>query len=158
MIRQVDENMLPDCLDVIKKSFLTVAVDFGLTKENCPTNGAFMTLDMLHNDFAKNHLMFAKYSAEKIVGFMQLSKQDTDMYELKKLAVLPQSRHKGYGRELLSFAKSQVFDLGGRKISIGIIEENIRLKSWYQENGFVHTGTTIFPHLPFTVGFMEYVL
>ena len=29
------------------------------------------------------------------------------------------------------------------------------LKAWYQSQGFIHTGTKTFDHLPFTVGFME---
>ncbi len=137
---------------------MTVAVDFGLTKENCPTNGAFVTLDMLHNDFAGGNLMFAKFASGKIIGFAELSKQDIETYELKKLAVLPEFRHRGYGKELLAFAKSKASDLGAKKITIGIIEENLRLKNWYEANGFVHRGTKVFPHLPFTVGFMEFVL
>jgi ribosomal protein S18 acetylase RimI-like enzyme len=86
---------------------------------------------------------------------MQLSKQNDDTYELEKLAVLPRDRHNGYGKELLDFAKARARDLGAAKITIGIIEENARLKNWYAANGFVHTGTRVFPHLPFTVGFME---
>lgn len=158
MIRQIDENILQDCLHVIQNSFMTVAVDFGLTKENCPTNGAFITLEKLKNDFVKGQLMFAKYTEEKIAGFMQLLKQDDNTFELEKLAVLPEFRHRGYGKELLAFAKSKASDLGAKKITIGIIEENLRLKNWYEANGFVHRGTKVFPHLPFTVGFMECVL
>jgi len=40
-------------------------------------------------------------------------------------------------------------------ITIGIIEENTRLKEWYKAYGFVHTGTKKFEHMPFTAGFME---
>ena len=42
MIRAVIKEELPVCLEVIHRSFQTVADEFGLTKENCPTNGAFM--------------------------------------------------------------------------------------------------------------------
>jgi len=44
---------------------------------------------------------------------------------------------------------------GGNKISIGIIEENTKLKDWYLKLGFTHISTRKFKHLPFTVGFME---
>jgi ribosomal protein S18 acetylase RimI-like enzyme len=155
MIKQIGESELNDCLNVIHESFMTVANDFGLTIENCPTNGAFMPFNRLQNDLARGHLMFAFYAKGKAVGFMQLSKQDNYAYELEKLAVLPQNRHNGYGKELINFAKSKVLDLGASKITIGIIEENIRLKDWYTANGFIHTGTRVFAHLPFTVGFME---
>jgi len=158
MIKQIDESNLSDCLEVIHKSFKTVADDFGLTPENCATNGAFMPLSRLQTDFFKGDLMFASYEDEIIIGFMQLSKTDSTSYELEKLAILPRNRHNGHGRELISFAKSTLVELGAAKITIGIIEENIRLKNWYEINGFVHTSTKVFPHLPFTVGFMECIL
>ena len=33
---------LPACLEVIRKSFATVAEEFGLTPENCPTHTSFV--------------------------------------------------------------------------------------------------------------------
>ena len=44
---------------------------------------------------------------------------------------------------------------GGRLMFYVVREENIKLKNWYVANGFIHTGTKQFNHLPFTVGFME---
>ena len=158
MIKQIDESRLSDCLDVIHKSFKTVADDFGLTPENCASNGAFMTFDRLQDDFLKGDLMFVFDEGEITAGFMQLSKKDNESYEMKKLAVLPQCRHNGCGRELTEFAKSFLAEAGAKKITIGIIEANFRLKKWYEARGFIHTGTKVFPHLPFTVGFMECVL
>ena len=155
MIIKVDENKLSDCLEVIHLSFATVADEFGLNSENCPTNGAFMPFERLKNDFLKGHLMFSFYEDEKVIAFMQLSKNGSDAIEMEKLAVLPQYRHNGCGKKLIEFAKLKSKDLGAAKITIGIIEENIRLKKWYESNGFAHTGTKNFPHLPFTVGFME---
>jgi hypothetical protein len=38
----------------------------------------------------------------------------------------------------------------------GIVEDDTVLKNWYTANGFTHTGTKRFGHLPFTVGFMEW--
>lgn len=38
MIRNVHAADLPACLEVIRKSFATVAEEFGLTPENCPTH------------------------------------------------------------------------------------------------------------------------
>lgn len=38
------KNQLPECMDIIHKSFATVANEFGLTKENCPMHTSFMKL------------------------------------------------------------------------------------------------------------------
>lgn len=74
---------------------------------------------------------------------------------MNNLSILPEYRHKGYGKELLDVCKNKVKELGGNKITIGIIEENTKLKEWYIAYGFIQTGTRKFGHLPFTVGFME---
>lgn len=75
---------------------------------------------------------------------------------LDHLAVLPSYRHLGLGKELVAYAADYAKDhLGAQKIQIGIVEENTVLKAWYQSQGFIHTGTKQFDHLPFTVGFME---
>lgn len=154
-IKPVAESDLPACLDVIHRSFATVAADFDLNEQNCPTNGAFIPLIRLLNDYNKGDAMYGLYECGILVGFMQLAKKDDGIYTLEKLAILPGHRHNGYGKKLLRFAAGKVCELGGNKISIGIIEENTRLKNWYAANGFIHTGIKNFSHLPFTVGFME---
>lgn len=155
MIKEIEFVDLDDCLLVIRKSFATVADEFHLTEQNAATNGAFMKMERLHRDFDNGVIMFGYFDANKIVGFMQLASKDKEVYEFQKLAVLPEYRHKAYGKKLIDFAKDKVMSDGGRKITIGIIEENKQLKEWYLKNGFVHTGTKKFEHLPFTVGFME---
>ena len=44
---------------------------------------------------------------------------------------------------------------GGRKVCIGIVEENQPLRRWYERFGFIHTGTEKFDFFPFTCGYME---
>jgi len=102
--------------------------------------------------------MYGLFENERLVGYASVSKvKDTDnVYELHNLTVLPDYRHKGYGKQLLDFCKAKVKELGGVKINIGITEENTVLKNWYTANGFIHTGTKKFDHMPITVGFMEW--
>ena len=87
---------------------------------------------------------------------MSLSKKGDDVFELHNLAVLLEYRHKGFGKLLLNHAKNVVNSFGRNIIKIGIIEENTVLKNWYIANGFVHTGTKKFEHLPFTSGYLEW--
>ncbi len=93
---------------------------------------------------------------EKIIGFVSLTGKDEGIFELNRLAILPEWRHFGYGKKLLDFCKAKVRELGGNKITLDIIEENTRLRDWYAANGFIHTGTRKFAHLPFTTGHMEW--
>ncbi len=37
---------------------------------------------------------------------------------------------------------------------LSIVEENRVLRSWYERNGAVHTGTEKFSFFPFTCGYM----
>ena len=77
---------------------------------------------------------------------------------MNDVAILSEYRHFGYGKALLDFCKDKIKELGGSKITIGIVEENTVLKDWYAANEFIHTGTKQFEHLPFTVGYMEWNL
>jgi ribosomal protein S18 acetylase RimI-like enzyme len=101
--------------------------------------------------------MYALHLDSKIIGYMSLSKEGDKVFELHNLAVLPEFRHKGYGKLLLDFAKEKATSFGGTKIKIGIIEESTVLKNWYIQNGFVHIGTKKYDHLPFTSGYMEWI-
>lgn len=155
MIYEVDKNELQECLDVIHQSFGTVAEQFGLTQENCPKHTSFIPLMFLETQMNWGWHMYALYAGKKIIGYMSLSKESDDVYELHNLAVLPEYRHNGFGKLLLVHANEVVKSLGGNTIKIGIIEESTVLKNWYIANGFVHTGIKKFDHLPFTSGYLE---
>ena len=120
IIREVNKNDLNECLEVIHKSFSTVAEQFGLTKDNCPKHTSFIPIYFLETQMNWGWHMFALCSEEKIVGYMSLSKEDDGSFEFYNLAVLPELRHNGYGKILLDYAKDKVKSLGGSKIKIGI--------------------------------------
>ena len=155
-IREVCKNDLHDCLDVIHQSFRTVADQFGLTEENCPKHTSFIPLSFLETQKNWGWNMYALYAGKKMIGYMSLSKESENAFELHNHAVLPEYRHNGFGKLLLDHAKDVVKSLGGHVIKIGIIEESTVLKNWYIANGFVHTGTKKFDHLPFTSGYLEW--
>lgn len=155
VIYEVEKEELNECLEVIHQSFKTVADSFGLTRENCPKHTSFISLSFLESQMDWGWHMYALYAGKKIIGYMSLSKEDDDVFELHNLAVLPEYRHNGFGKLLLDHAKDTAKSLGGKTIKIGIIEESAVLKDWYIANGFVHTGTKKFDHLPFTSGYLE---
>ena len=154
VIRHARQDDLKNCLSVIRESFQTVAEEFGLTRENCPKHTSFLPLSYLETQTKWGWHMFALYAGKRMIGYMSLSKESDGVYELHNLAVLPEFRHRGFGKTLLDHAKETVKAMGGSKIKIGIIEESIVLKDWYIANGFVHTGTKKFDHLPFTSGYL----
>lgn len=154
-IREITMPELTGSVDVIRRSFLTVANEFGLTKENSPTNGAFLEYDKLLDDYKRGIKMFGLFADDKQAGFVALEKKDSDLFCLEKLAVLPEYRHRGYGGMLTGHVKKIAAVQGGKEISIGIIHDNKRLLNWYESQGFEVTEIKRFEHLPFTVCFMK---
>lgn len=154
-IKQIQFSDLEDCIQVIHKSFATVASEFNLSEQNCPRHPSFMKIDVLHKRFADGEQMFGLYEQEKLVGYVSMSVDKENAAELHHLAVLPDFRHQGYGKRLIDYCEMKAKELGCHKIKVAIIEENKILKNWYLQNGFIHLLTKGFNSLPFTVGFME---
>ena len=135
------------CADVIHKSFSAAAQNYGLNIQNCPGHWNF-----------KNGCPFGYFVDGKLIGFVALTNIDDEVYEMSAVSVLPEYSHLGYEKSLLDFCKRKCLELGGEKIIISLADTDTILKEWYAANGFIHTGTKNFEHLPFPVGYMEWVL
>lgn len=160
MIKKVEQKDIRECVEVIRKSFATVADEFGFTIENAPRFTAFATTEERINWhlYGEHRPMYAYCVDGAIVGYYSLLLQEHNECELNNVCVLPEFRHQGIGEELLKHAFHVATELGCTKMNIGIVEENTTLKIWYASYGFVHTGTEKFDFFPFTCGYMEKVL
>jgi ribosomal protein S18 acetylase RimI-like enzyme len=145
---------------LLNKAFGTVAEEFGLTKENAATNSAFITGDELKAQLIENREFYSYEDNGKIVGFVAIEKSfnEQDTFYIEKLAVIPNDRHQGIGRRLIDFASKRITQLGGKRISIALINANAVLKNWYLQQGYVESSIKIYDHLPFDVCFMEKLL
>jgi ribosomal protein S18 acetylase RimI-like enzyme len=156
MIREVSsDNEMKESVKVTKDSFATVAVDLNLNEQNCPTHPAFISLAGLKKLRDKGARTFGLFQGSRQIGFVAIEKASDDLYYMEKLAVLPEYRHRGFGKRLMDFVFDYVRGENSATISIGIIDESKVLKNWYRDYGFVETGTRRFEHLPFVVCFME---
>lgn len=157
MIKAVEIKDIPECVELICKSFKTIADEFGFTIENAPRFTAFATTEdkLKWQLTVEKRPMYAFYDNGVIVGYYSILLQDNNECELNNLCVLPGFRHKGIGKALLDNAFSTAKELGCVKINIGIVEENIVLRKWYELFGFVHKGKEKFEFFPFTCGYME---
>lgn len=160
MIREVQREDIPECVEVIRKSFQTVAEELGFTEENAPRFTAFATNEeRLFQHFDNEHRpMFVFCDKETICGYYSLSIQNSSECELSNLAVLPTYRHHGIGKALLNHAIITAKQMNFTTMNIGIVEENTILKKWYEQNGAVHLGTRKFDFFPFTCGYMKICL
>lgn len=156
-IREVlNDADLRICAEIIRRSFLTVADDFGLTPDNCPANPAFISFERLKSLRNERTTQYMLLSGESPAGFVAIerSKDNKEVFYIEKLAVLPGFRHQDLGKKLMSFAEEQIILTGGKKISLGVIDENLVLKKWYRKMGYIETTSKTFAHLPFRVRFM----
>jgi ribosomal protein S18 acetylase RimI-like enzyme len=148
---------LDACAEVLRLSFKTVADELGLTPQNAPTNPAFMTLERLQSGIEKGAVFFGAFLDSGMKGCVAVepSREDPNACYVERLAVLPGHRHKGLGKALMAHAEGFVRSAGRHIASIGIVDENTRLKKWYLSLGFREIRKRKYEHLPFTVCFME---
>jgi len=151
------EEELHTCVDLLRTAFGTVARDFGLTEESAPTNAAFTTIENLHRHLQDGMTLYGMFCEDLLVGCIAIrkSKRDEDIFYIERLAVTPEKKHSGYGEQLLSFAVEHIRRNGGTAASIGLMDNNERLKKWYRSKGFVQHDCRRIAHLPFKVCFMS---
>ena len=158
MIKEINKTELAECVTVIRKSFLTVANEFGFTPENAPRFTAFaITEEWLLYQLEYEHRPMAAYYDDcgKILGYYSLQYLENSECELNNLCVLPEARHKKIGEALLEDVIARAKRNNCTKLKIGIVEENKVLRRWYENHGFTHTHTEKYDFFPFTCGYME---
>ena len=155
-IKKIGKADIPDCVSVIRCSFQTVADEFGFTEENAPAFTAFATSEeKVEMWMTEQHRpMYGCFENDRLVGYYNLLSTE-DGYELGSLSVLPEYRHEGIGRALLTDAMIRAAARNADKMELSIVEENTILRKWYEDMGFTHTGTRKFDFFPFTCGYLE---
>ena len=143
MIRRIEKEELPVCLDFIHLCFSTVAEKFGLTRESCPGHNAYMPMEKLENFWNWGFMMFGLFEENQngeneLVGYFSISKdpEKKDTWMLHNLCVKSKMRKQGYGKLLLDFAKKKTRELGGKILFLDFINDYTELKEWYFKNGF----------------------
>ncbi len=156
-LRRMSLEEIPECVQVIRKSFQTVADEFGFTVENAPRFTAFATDEgrLYYQFHEEKRPMYVYLVGKKIVGYYSLALRDDGSAELGNLSVLPEYRHKGIGAKLMTDAMLRAKAFGKTVMKLSIVEENQMLRKWYEGFGFVHTGTQKFDFFPFTCGYLE---
>jgi diamine N-acetyltransferase len=144
-------------VQVLNVSHGTVAKDFGFTKDDNPTNNAFINESTLRTQLNKGIDLYSMTLDNKLIGCIAIEKsaKETDTFYIEKVSVVPEFRNQGFGVKLMDFALSKIKELGGKSISIALIDSNTKLKNWYCSQGFKETGIKDFEHLPFRVCFMN---
>ncbi len=141
--------------DLISASYLDVAQTFNLTPGNCPKHPSNCTKNWVERDFNRGVLYYILYKDGLPAGCAGLETIENKTAYLERLAVLPEYRHNGLGRQLIDHIFASAKQMGVKTIRIGIISEQDNLKEWYRTIGFIYVDTKKFDHLPFQVGYMK---
>lgn len=160
VIIDVPPERYPECLAVLRSGFATEVADFGITRENTPSNPAFWGDTAVEAVVARGFGLFAIEEDGRIVGcaFAGPSRSRPDVWSLRHLAVDPATRHAGYGAALVAEGARRARAAGAELLTIGIVAENTRLSEWYRRLGFESIDKTQYPGLVFTVEHLRLAL
>lgn len=142
--------------ELLNKAFLTVAKTLDLTQENAPSNAAFISSQSILDSIKNKPInYYGLYQDKELVACYALEKKSDETYILERVAVTPSHRHQGLGRKILEDSLNRVKHLGAKKLKLGMINKNQKLKGWYIDFGYQVKTVKKFSHLPFDVAFME---
>ncbi|MCR1897932.1 GNAT family N-acetyltransferase [Irregularibacter muris] len=93
--------------------------------------------NVLQQHIFKGHHCFIGFHNKKAVGVLIL---DYDTNELISIYISPDSLHKGYGSQLISFALDKLDS--EREINLIVMNVNKNARKFYEKNGFQFCGKT----------------
>lgn len=143
---------------LIRDAYRDVALRFSLTAENCPKHPSNCTGDWVHSDLERGVVYYHLANGDKLMGCVALETTDQAVAYLTRLAVLPEYRRRGLGKQLVQHIIDQACQQDMQTISIGLIAAQKELIDLYQSLDFIPGGTKRFAHLPFMVRFMAYAM
>ena len=141
---------------LIRESYQDVAERFNLTPHNCPKHPSSCTRDWVEKDMIRGVVYYCLDQEKKSIGCAAFEKSSAEEGYLERLAVLPGYRQNGIGKFLVDHVFEVAKISGVSRIGIGIISEQLELKRWYVNMGFVEQEIKTFSHLPFKVSLLAY--
>ena len=144
--------------NLIKNANIDVAQQFNISFENNPKHPSFYTPKWGLADIERGECYFIYSENGTARGCVAFEQPNADVAYLNRLSVLPEYRQKGVGEKLVSHVITHAKAKQVKTLSIGIIAEHLVLKSWYLKLGFIEIETRKFPHLPFAVTYLHYML
>ena len=113
-------NDLSAIVQVLNVSHCTVAKDFGFTKDNNPTNNAFINESTLRTQLNKGIDLYSMSIDNKLIGCIAIEKsaKEIDTFYIEKVSVIPEFRNQGFGVKLMDFATSKIKGFGGKSIFV----------------------------------------
>ncbi len=150
-IRQAAREDAALLLGIIQESFETVYRRLGITPQNWPRHAANMGPEWVLGEMDEGNRFFVLEDCGRACGCIALKQADADAVWLRRLAVLPAHRGKGWGRTLVAHVIAEARRLGARRVTLGMWAGEQELQRWYERQGFVYTETRSYEGLPLPV-------
>ena len=157
-IREASPEDLATIAMIVRDSNQDVAAKFGLNADNCPKHPAFCTESWVQADLARGERYFILEDDSVPIACVAYENPSPGLAYLNRLSVLPAYRNRGIGSRLVRHIVQLAQSSSIKSISIGVIGEHSDLQRWYRNLGFHEGETKRFPHLPFSVKYMLYVV
>ena len=108
-----------------------------VTQEFCLSFTPERQRDALQQHILRGHKCFVCFDNQKAVGVLIL---DYDDNELISIYISPDSLHRGYGSQLITFALDKLDS--DREIHLVVMNVNKNARKFYEKNGFQFRGKT----------------
>jgi len=154
IIREATREDAALLLRLIRESFETVYQRFNLRPETWRGHAANKEPAWILETMDKGQRFFVLEKGGAPCGCVALEREDAATVHLRRLAVLPACRRRGYGRRLVDLVLAEARRLGARRVVLGIVAANTELQQWYERQGFVVTERKRYDELPFEVTHM----
>jgi ribosomal protein S18 acetylase RimI-like enzyme len=121
---------------ILHMSFITVAIQFNFTKEKVPFFPAFITEDIIENQMSNGLKMYGYDISGKVVACIGYSQMNETTALIERFATMPDYRHFGIGKKLMTFIENKIKEAGGEIAEIHVISINEELIEWYVKLGY----------------------
>jgi ribosomal protein S18 acetylase RimI-like enzyme len=153
-IRVADPSDAETVAGIVRESFARQAQLLQLTLATGPTYVAFETAAGVKQRMdSGSHVVLAFRDGEPI-GTVSAVLRDDDHGEIMRLAVLPQHRGNGYGKQLMGYAERYLLAEGAAVLEVAIVAQFNKLERYYEGLGYSKRDQRSVASLPFEVLFL----
>jgi GNAT superfamily N-acetyltransferase len=157
-IRTATEADASVIASIIGQSFRKQAEVLGISPIEYPNYVAFETEAGVRRRLDSGAHVALGHRGDEIFGTVSCVARRGGPAEIMRLAVLPSHRGNGYGRELMMYAENRLVAAGADAVELSIVAKFLRLRSYYEEQGYSASKLKTVASLPFELLYMQKVL
>jgi diamine N-acetyltransferase len=143
--------------DLIRTAFRDVADRLGLTAENCPGHPSHCRQATVLKAMADGAKFFLLSWEGRPAACISCSPGRNGVFTLRRLAVLPEVRLRGFAKLLIRHALDDAWQQGADCVEVGVVASEQWLIDFYRRLGFEITRENVaMDELPFEVTFLTH--